>query len=184
MVVILTEEPSMQLFLETLISRYYPNLLFKVIPHRGKQDLEKHIPKILKSWHVPNSHFLIVHDQDSWDCRTLKNNLQSICNAIRPGVVVRIACVELEAWYWGDLLAVEQAFGRHDLQSLSGKSKYRIPDSIVNPKDELRKHLPHYEQLDGAKRIAEYAMIDRNTSNSFQVFIKSLQGIAHSLTSA
>jgi hypothetical protein len=87
--------------------------------------------------------------------------------------------VELEAWYWGDLLAVEQAFGIHNLQSLSGKSKYRIPDSIVNPKDELRKHIPRFEQLDGAKRMAKYAEIDRNTSKSFQVFIKSLQDMVN-----
>ncbi|MDR0380739.1 MAG: DUF4276 family protein [Oscillospiraceae bacterium] len=175
MLVILTEEQSMKIFLETLIARYYPKLNCKIIPHRGKQDLEKHIPKILRSWNVPNSRFIIVHDQDSWDCVILKSELKAKCGAVRSDVVVRIACMELEAWYWGDLLAVELAFARTGLRALSQKSRYRIPDGIVNPKDELKKHLPRYEQIAGAKLIAEHADIERNTSHSFRVFIKSLQ---------
>lgn len=175
MLVILTEEQSMKIFLETLIARYYPSLVFKIIPHRGKQDLEKHIPKILQSWNVPNSRFIVVHDQDSWDCVTLKSRLKAKCDSVRLDVVVRIACMELEAWYWGDLLAVELAFEKTKIRALSKKSKYRIPDNIVNPKDELQKYLPRYEQLAGAKLIAEHAGLERNTSHSFQVLIRSLQ---------
>lgn len=177
MIVILTEEPSMKIFLETLMLRYYPSLKFKIISHRGKQDLERHIPIILKSWNVPDSKFIVIHDQDSWDCLSLKNKLKTKCDLVRPGVIVRIVCMELEAWYWGDLLAVEQAFNNNKLRSLSRKSKYRIPDSIANPKNELRKHLPRYEQEDGARRIVEHAVIEHNTSHSFQVFIKSLQSM-------
>ncbi|MGL4209719.1 MAG: DUF4276 family protein [Candidatus Adiutrix sp.] len=175
MLVILTEEPSMKIFLETLIKRYYPTLALRIIPYRGKQDLVKHIPKILQSWNVPNSRFIVVHDQDSWDCMTLKSELKAKCDSVRSGVVVRIACMELEAWYWGDLLAVELAFGKPKLQTLSLKRKYRNPDNIVNPKDELQKHVKRYEQLAGAQLIAKYADIERNTSHSFKVFIRSLR---------
>jgi hypothetical protein len=175
MLLILTEEQSMKVFLETLIARYYPKLEFRIIPHRGKQDLEKHIPKILRNWNVPDTRFLIIHDQDSHDCLLLKAELQALCDSIRPDVIVRIACMELEAWYWGDLLAVERAFGKTKLQSLSRKSKYRVPDKINNPKSELKRYLPPYEQISGAKLIAQHADIERNTSHSFQVLLKSLQ---------
>jgi hypothetical protein len=175
MLVILTEEPSMKEFLDILIPRYYPNLLFKTIPHRGKQDLEKHLPQILRSWKLPDTKFIVIHDQDSWDCHALKTELKARCDAVRPDVVVRIACRELEAWYWGDLPAVARAFKKPKLSALARKSKYRIPDSIINPKSELRRHLPRYEQLQGARIIAEQADIERNTSHSFHVFMKSLQ---------
>jgi hypothetical protein len=178
MLVILTEEPSMKTFLDILIPRFYPDLVFKTIPHRGKQDLEKHLPKFLRSWKVPDSKFIVVHDQDNWDCYLLKAELQAKCDAIRPDVVVRIVCTELEAWYWGDLLAVAQAFEKPKLPALARKSKYRIPDSIVSPKEELQNKLPHYEQLNGAKMIAEHADIERNTSHSFHVFIESLQKLS------
>jgi hypothetical protein len=178
MLLILTEEASMKVFLETLIARYYPKLEFRIIPHQGKQDLEKHIPKILRNWNVPDTRFLIIHDQDSHDCRLLKAELQAACDAIRPDVIVRIACMELEAWYWGDLEAVGLAFGKTKLPALSRKSKYRVPDKINNPKSELKKHLPPYEQISGARLIGQYAEIERNTSHSFQVFMKSLQQMA------
>jgi len=178
MLVILTEEPSMKLFIETLVRRYFPNLSVKVKAYRGKQDLEKGIPKILKSWQIPNTYFIVVHDQDSWDCRVLKHNLKEICDSIRSGVVIRIACTELESWYWGDLVAVERAFNRNGLTSLMRKKKYRVPDNIINPKDELKKHLPKYEQQAGARVIAENIDAFNNTSYSFNKFFQSLSDMA------
>nr|AGS51983.1 hypothetical protein [uncultured bacterium contig00006] len=105
----------------------------------------------------------------------MKSKLQALCDSIRPDVLVRIACRELEAWYWGDLLAVEQAFGITTLHALTRKSSYRVPDSIITPKRELQKRLPRYEQKLGAELIAQCADIERNTSRSFQVFIRGLQ---------
>jgi hypothetical protein len=55
----------MKIFLETLINRYFPSLVFKIITFKGKQYLEKSIPNFLKSWRVPDSDFIIIHDQDS-----------------------------------------------------------------------------------------------------------------------
>jgi len=174
MLVILTEEPSMKVFVETLVSRLFPELITKVIAYRGKQDLEKGLPKLLKNWRTPNSHFIIIHDQDSWDCVRLKQKLQAVCDSIRSNVTVRIACVELESWYWGDLAAVEKAFDKTGLQSLARRRNYRVPDKIQNPKTELQKHLPQYEQQVGARAIAAHIDPDRNTSHSFGVFFKSL----------
>jgi hypothetical protein len=174
MLVIFTEEPSMKTFLETLLYRLYSNISLKIIAYHGKQDLEKNVSRHIRNWLIPNSNFIIVHDQDSWDCIALKNKLMAICNATAPNISVRIACHELESWYWGDLWAVSNAFGKPNITSLSRKRKYRVTDLIENPKSELKKHIPQYEQIAGAKAIAEHIDITRNTSHSFQVFFSKV----------
>jgi hypothetical protein len=174
----------MKVFVETLMSRLFPELIekTKIIPHSGKQDLEKHLPNILKNWQTPNSLFIVIHDQDSWDCVRLKQKLQKICDSIRDGVTVRIACIELESWYWGDLAAVEKAFNKTGLLKLARRRNYSVPDRIQNPKTELQKHLPQYEQQAGARAIAAYIDPDRNTSHSFGVFFRSLSDKAQMLS--
>jgi hypothetical protein len=174
MLVIFTEEPSMKAFLETVIRRLYPEILFTNRAYRGKQDLEANVAQHIQRWQMPNCKFIVVHDQDSWDCIALKNTLLAKCSAVSSNVTVRIACHELESWYWGDLTAVGTAFSKPNITSLSRNRKYRVPDAIVNPKSELKKHLPRYEQIAGAKAIAEHIDIKRNTSHSFQVFFRKV----------
>jgi hypothetical protein len=178
MLVILTEEPSMKIFLETLIWRAYPDLPFTIKAYRGKQDLEKGVARFLRTWRTPDSYFIVIHDQDSWDCVELKRQLTTICDSARPGVAVRIACRELESWYWGDMAAIEAAFKKQGLQRLTRQRNYRHPDSIGNPKHELKRYLPQYEPLAGARAIAEYIDISRNTSHSFQAFINKVDEFA------
>jgi hypothetical protein len=168
MLVIFTEEQSMKVFLETLIHRLYPKISLKIIAYQGKQDLEKNVARHIRNWHTPNSQFIVVHDQDSWNCVVLKDKLVAICNPAAPNVTVRIACHELESWYWGDLAAVSTAFDKPSITALSQKSRYRVVDAIVNPKNELKKQLTQYEQIAGAKAIAEHIDITRNTSHSFR----------------
>jgi hypothetical protein len=180
MLVIFTEEPSMKAFLETLIHRLYPEIPLKIIAYSGKQDLEKNVVRHIKNWLAPDCKFIVVHDQDSWDCIELKNKLTAMCKSVRPNVTIRIACRELESWYWGDLTAVGTAFGKQELTSLTRKSKYRHPDMIENPKIELKRHLPQYEQISGAKAIAEFVDVNRNTSHSFQVFFRKVTEYAQS----
>jgi hypothetical protein len=178
MLVIFTEEPSMKAFLETLIHRLYPEISLKIIAYQGKQDLEKNVARHIRNWHTPNSKFIVVHDQDSWDCVILKEKLVAICSSAAPNVTVRIACHELESWYWGDLDAVSTAFGKPSIMALSRKRKYRITDEIENPKGELKKYLPQYEQIAGAKAIAEHIDITHNISHSFQVFFRKVSEYA------
>ena len=135
---------------------------------------EKSIPIKLKAWNIPDSKFIVVQDQDSNDCKALKGELQKLCMECGREVLVRIACHELEAWYWGDLKALEQAYQK-DLSKVARKRKYRIPDDIVAPKHELQKLLPEHQQMEGAKRIAQYIDIDRNTSTSFRVFVDGVR---------
>ena len=62
-------------FLEVLLPRLFPDLSFQCVPHEGKQDLEKSIPRKLKAWHEPGVLFCVIRDNDSGDCRVLKEKL-------------------------------------------------------------------------------------------------------------
>lgn len=173
--VFLLEEKSMKIFLDTLLPNVLPaDVDFFTIAHEGKSDLKKSIPIKLKAWNIPNSKFIIVQDQDSNDCKKLKQELVDLCNESDREVLVRIACHELEAWYWGDLTALEQAYHKN-LSKVGRKKAYRIPDDIVSPKRELQKLLPEHQQMEGAKKVAQYIDIDRNLSTSFHVFIEGVK---------
>lgn len=176
--VFLLEELSMKELLDGILPRILPeNVEFTTIPHEGKSDLKKSIPHKLKCWKDPNVvAFVIVQDQDCNDCVALKKELLGLCKDCEKTVLIRIACHELEAWYWGDLEAVSIAFNKN-LRPLGKQRKYRTPDNIMSPKYELKKHLPELEQISGARRIAPHMNIENNTSKSFGVFVKGLQDL-------
>jgi len=174
-IIFLLEERSMKELLDILLPRILPKgVQFKTIPHSGKSDLQKSIPHKLKAWNVPNTKFVIVQDQDSADCIELKNKLREIIEPAGREVLIRIVCRELESWYFGDLNAVTQAY-KKDVRSLALKRKYKIPDRIGNPKEELRKIFPKHQQLDGARKIGIHMNIDNNTSKSFRVFVDGVR---------
>lgn len=178
--VFLVEEQSMCVFLQGLLPRILSEeISFQIIPHNGKNDLKKSIPRKLKAWNEPNVRFVIIQDQDSSDCRKLKQELKELCQTCGKEALIRIACIELEAWYFGDLKALSTAYGK-DLERLGEKEKYRIPDEIGNPKQELRKLIPEHQQISGARKIAPYIDIKRNRSKSFQVFISGVAGLINS----
>jgi hypothetical protein len=57
-------------------------------------------------------------------------------SALPPGrtdVLIRIARYELEAWYFGDLDAVQEVYPRFKALQYAGKAKYRDPGTIVDP---------------------------------------------------
>lgn len=172
--VVLTEERSMKEFLNIVLPKFLPaDVNIKIIPHDGKSDLRSSIPHKLHAWREPDTKFVVVQDQDSANCIELKRRLQDLCDQARSDVLVRIACVELEAWYFGDLKAVSSAYNK-DLTYLSRQRKYRKPDFIQNPKSELRRILPEHQQILGAKLIAPYIDVHANTSVSFNKFIEGV----------
>ena len=68
---------------------------------------------------MPESRFVVLCDQDSADCRTVKKGLVRKCHdAGKDKAFVRIACRELESWYLGDLTAVEAGLGIKNLSRL------------------------------------------------------------------
>lgn len=171
MIVFLLEERSMKEVLDIILPRLLPEGTdFITIPHNGKSDLEQSIPRKLKAWRQPNTKFVIVRDQDSADCIKVKKHLKDIVEPYGREVLIRIACKELEAWYFGDLNAVSKAYG-YSLESLANKRQYRDPDKIENPKAELKRLLPLHQQLEGARNIAIHMDICNNTSSSFNQFV-------------
>ena len=180
--VFLLEERSMKVFLDILLPRFLPDgIAFQTIPHSGKTDLEKSIRRKLIAWMEPDVSFVILHDQDSNDCMALKKKLTELCSGCGKPFLVRIPCHELEAWYWGDLAAVSEAYGV-DLKHLAAKSKYRNPDSIDHPKKELKRYLPQMGQIEGARRIAPHMNLEGNTSRSFQVFVQGVKRLCEAGT--
>lgn len=179
MVVFLLEEASMKAVLDILLPRILPdNVGYKTIAHSGKSDLQESIPRKLRAWRQPDTKFVIVQDQDSGDCMKIKQALAELARPAGRKVLIRIVCRELEAWYFGDLQAVSIAYHK-DVTALQEKSKYRNPDAIGNPKEELRKIFPCHQQIDGARRIAVHMDIGKNRSESFRQFVSGVLKLIH-----
>lgn len=120
--------------------------------------------------------FVVVHDQDNWDCHELKGHLQGLCKeGGREDTLVRIACRELESWFLGDLSAVGSGMGVKNLELRQEGRRYRDPDRLGNPEEELRKLVKSYEQIAGARAIGPHLTPERNRSKSFQVFVSGLR---------
>lgn len=173
--VFLVEERSMKTLLEGLLPRILPkDILFQIIPHEGKADLERSVPIKIKAWTEPEVKFVIIQDQDSNDCKDLKQKLVSLAAPYGKQFLVRIACHELEAWYFGDMDALEKTYDV-DLSPIRNKKMYRDPDAIVSPKSELRKIIPEHKQIEGARKMAPKMDISGNRSHSFNVFVSGVR---------
>ena len=179
--VVFTEEMSAKVMLESLLPRLLPNdkYHFICVPFEGKQDLEKQLPIKLKGWRTPDTHFVVLRDQDGGDCRVIKETLQGICRSARkPNVLIRIACREVESWYFGDLRAVESALGIDGLTALEAKAKYRNPDTIRCPSSELERLTKNrYQKVSGSRDIGKHLRLDGTRSTSFQHFIVGVRRI-------
>ncbi|VAW50036.1 hypothetical protein MNBD_GAMMA04-1364 [hydrothermal vent metagenome] len=184
-IVFFLEEPSAKEMLKGVLPKILSkntiaNVLYIVF--EGKQDLEKHLPIKLRAWLDPNAIFIVMRDQDSGDCRQIKQNLVNKCtDAGKPKTLVRIACHELESFYLGDLKAVSEAIGPPKIASWQNKSKFRNPDALANPSEELKKLAPSYQKILGSRAISPLLDIDNNKSTSFNALIKGIQSMLSSL---
>jgi Domain of unknown function (DUF4276) len=178
--VFMLEEPSMKAFLESLLPRFLPSSVDCIlIPHEGKSDLELSLPRKLRAWRKPETKFLVVRDQDAADCKVVKARLLEIAAATgHAETVVRIACRELEAWILGDLEAVAHAFDKPRIAQLASKRKYRNPDRLASPSNELFRLLGKYSKIAGAREVGAHIDVSRNRSRSFQTFIAAVQRLA------
>jgi Domain of unknown function (DUF4276) len=184
--IFLLEEPSIENVLTVILPKIVPDKIsFKCIPHQGKQDLAKSIPTKIKVYKEfsPDTKFIIVHDQDSHDCRMLKSKLLEICqDAGQPNVMIRIICHELESWFLGDLAAVEIAYNlsSNTLSRKQSNSKYRNPDRLNSAKQELKSLVDEYYPGTHSKKIAPHLSLTNNKSQSFQVFIQGVRELLRS----
>lgn len=194
---ILVEEPSLK---ESLL-KLLPKILsqettFMIHPYRGKEDLLKKLPSRLqgyKAW-IPNHYkILILIDEDRQDCLELKEKLEKIASEsgfitkskAKMGetytVINRIVVEELEAWFFGDPVALHDAYPKLP-QSLTQKARYRIPDQIPGGTWEALEHelqqvgyfMGGLPKIEVAKTVSQYMEPQRNTSASFQLFYQTL----------
>ena len=177
-VVFLLEESSMKVLLDGLLPRLFPDLPFQCVPHEGKQDLEKSIPRKLRAWREPGVRFVVVQDNDDSDCLARKQHLAGITRSSgRPDTIVRIVCQELEAWYFGAPDALANAFARPNLRALAGRARFRDPDAIVQPARALAERVEEFQKVSGARRMAQ-ELTRKNRSRSFQVLIAGIDCLA------
>ncbi len=161
------------------------DLPFHLITHEGKADLAQSIPRKLRAWQTPGARFIVLHDKDSADCHRLKAKLRRICSEARPvDVLIRIVCHELEAWFLGDLAAIEAAFQVRNLVGLESRARYRDPDRLANASQELKRLIPSYQKLRGARSVGQHLDPGRNRSRSFQVFVQGLTQLITTLPHA
>ena len=102
----------------------------------------------------------------------MKRGLVAKCMEAGKGdAVVRVACHELESWYFGDLRAVERGLGLTNLTRYRRQRKYRVPDDIAAPAHELAKITRNaYQKIAGSKAIGPNLSLSGNASRSFRCF--------------
>ncbi|MBF0132357.1 MAG: DUF4276 family protein [Magnetococcales bacterium] len=170
------EEASAKALLQELLPRFLPDIetpLFIVF--EGKQDLEKQLPRKLRNWQQPNSRFVVLRDKDSGNCCEVKEKLRNLSReGGHPQTLIRIACRELESWYLGDLAAVEKALSARGAAKQQTNLKFRNPDKLGNPVQELTRLAPSYQKIAGSRAMGKVMTREGNTSHSFNVFIKGI----------
>lgn len=174
--IFLLEEPSMGALLQGLLPRLFPGLRFLCIPHEGKDDLDSSIRRTLRDWRTPGDRFVVVRDNDGADCITIKHSIQQLCrDGRREDTLVRIICQELEAWYLGDPDAMAAAFGDQGLKNIRNRARYRDPDALPKPSDDVERLVKGYRKIAGARSMADHMSRHANRSHSFAVFLDGIE---------
>lgn len=176
------EEESAKALLEKLVQRMQPArepVPCRFVVFEGKQDLQQNLARKIRCYRNPAAHFFVLQDQDRSDCLELKKRLRAICaGAGRPDTKVRIACRELESFYLGDLAAVEKALGTRGLAKRQGREKFRDPDRLQNPANELE-HLTsyNYQKVAGSRAIGEHLDLWNSRSKSYLCLVQSIHAV-------
>ena len=192
----LVEEQSSQEALNNLLPKMFNSRVsYSIHPFRGKKDLIKQLPKRLKAykaWITNEDKIVVLIDEDRADCQKLKQQLENIASdsgfltksSAGDGafqVLNRIAIEELEAWFFGDIEAIIQAYPKVK-KNIVNQAKYRNPDAIKGGTAEaLEKLLKRYgyhkgglSKIQAAREISHYMNPENNRSTSFQVFYQGL----------
>nr|VFJ89470.1 MAG: protein of unknown function (DUF4276) [Candidatus Kentron sp. LFY] len=172
------EEPSAREMLKGILPRLLPHgVTTRYVVFEGKQDLHKRLGKRLSAWIKQNTSFVVLRDQDKGNCIETKKKLSAICHdAGRDNVLIRIACHELESWYLGDLDAVEKGLQLKRLAKHQDSRKYRNPDGLSNPSQELDSLTERtYQKVSGSRNIGPHLSLENNRSHSFNVFLSGIR---------
>jgi hypothetical protein len=177
MIVLLTEEESMQVTLEILIRQHHPELIeglhWWVLKFNGKSDLERNIPQKMRKWNLGDPLFVILRDNDGSDCKVLKERLANLASGTGKPFKIRVVCQELESWFIGDNQAVTKSYP--GCRFSNDTAKYRNPDRMTNASQELADLTGDSSKVQRAAMIAPHLDPARNVSRSFQVLFETLQ---------
>ena len=178
--VFLVEGEAERSLLNALLPRLLPEGVgHRVIPFQGKQDMEKRMTMRIRGYLNQEARFIVLRDQDSHaDCVALKQALRTRCAEAGRGAhcLVRIACTELESFYLADLAAVAQALDMPGLARQQQQRKFRQPDRLGSPSQELRALTKHrYEKRDGSARIGMHLALDNTRSPSFHHLVNAIR---------
>lgn len=180
-VIFLLEEPSMRVFLQTFLPRLIPGWReqehFLLVPHEGKSDLDKSIPRKLAAWREPGARFVIVRDNDGANCTALKARLLGLCKGGSHQALVRLICQELEAWYLAQADALAHAYpaSAKAIQRLA--KRHADPDACAKPSRELARVIPEFQKQDAARRLGQRVDPASSRSTSFRVFVAGIQSL-------
>jgi hypothetical protein len=196
----LVEDFSTQEALLHLLPKILPlETEYKIHSFQGKEDLLRKLPNRLagyRAWIAEDWRIVVLVDRDNNDCKDLKTQLEAISlqagfitkttqNPNQPFQVLnRIMIEELEAWFFGDVPAICQAYSGMKT-NLAQNAKYRDPDAIQGGTWEaLQRELQrkgHFKTgLDKVKAAREIAIAmdpARNRSASFQSFLMGLKAL-------
>jgi hypothetical protein len=64
---------------------------------------------------------------------------------------------------------------------LGAKARYRDPDAVVRPSEEIEKFLPQFQKVSGARLMAKRLSRDGNSSRSFQVLVEGIDRLSSTL---
>jgi len=200
-IVFLVEELSAEAALLNMVPKILgASASFEIHPYQCKDDLLSKLPQVMRGyakWLPDDWSIVVLVDEDRSDCDALKGRMEEAADAARLvtrtkagssncharfQVLNRIAIEELEAWFFGDVHAINQAYPRVP-QALGCRSRYKDPDSIKGGTwESLERELKKsgyfsggLRKIEAAKTISAFIEPERNNSKSFQVFREGLR---------
>ncbi|MDR1275906.1 MAG: DUF4276 family protein [Candidatus Accumulibacter sp.] len=165
-------------YLPRLVEGWVHEQHFLLVPHEGKSDLDKSIPRKLKSWREPGACFVVLRDNDGADCRVLKERLVALCRSSGRSALIRLVCQELEAWYLGDAAALAKAYPEATKEIQRLNRRFPDPDACLKPSRTLERSLPSFQKRDAARRLGSLLNHETNRSASLRVFSQGVQRLA------
>lgn len=187
--------------MEALLRGLLPRLLpadrsFDVHAFQGKSDLLGKLEARLRAyaqWLPADWRLFVVVDRDDDDCRELKQRLEAMAKcaglvtrssagAAHWQLVNRVAIEELEAWYFGDWVAVKAEYPRVSAH-VPQRQGLRDPDAIAGGTWEaFERVMQQYgyfktglTKIQAARCIATRMVPERNRSASFRAFHQALE---------
>ena len=181
MLVLLTEEESLEAFVGILIRRVFPHAVegvdWLVLDFRGKADLQKNISKTMRAWNYGDPHFVITRDNDGGDCHRLKERLAAMEAPTGKPFTVRIVCQQLESWFIGCPEAVQQAYPKRAIERERRSARWRSPDRSTSATEIVAVATDDRTKGNRAKRIAAHFEPRDCSSPSFNVFWNTVSDI-------